>query len=225
MPEHHLRVRRTARYCTLGDGGPPVREIWIACHGYGQLAGRFIRHFRAIEHPSRLIVAPEALSRFYLENSLPHGPDARIGATWMTREDRDSEIGDYVEYLDALAGLLLQGRDRAQLRLVAFGFSQGVATVMRWLALGQTRADRLIAWSGSVPHDLDVAAARHRFGSVPVTCAFGDRDQFFDESRIAQQTAALQAAGVPFEYVPFSGAHTIDGATLARVAGDPPGHA
>ncbi|MDE3054320.1 MAG: phospholipase, partial [Gemmatimonadota bacterium] len=87
MAEHHLRVRRTARFHSLGEFGPGVREIWIACHGYGQLAGRFLRHFRAAAHPERLIVAPEALSRFYLDNALPHGPDARVGATWMTRED------------------------------------------------------------------------------------------------------------------------------------------
>jgi len=205
----------------MGDGGPQVREIWIACHGYGQLAGRFLRHFRAIEHPARLVAAPEALSRFYLGNALPHGPDARIGATWMTREDRDSEIADYVEYLDALAALMLQGRDRDRVRLVAFGFSQGVATVIRWLAMGQTRVDRLIAWSGSVPHDVDLAAARDRLGSEAVTVAFGDRDQFFDAARIAQQMDLLRAAGVPFEYVPFPGLHTIDGSTLARVAGEP----
>jgi predicted esterase len=223
VPEHHLRVRRTARYHTLGDGGPATREIWIACHGYGQLAGRFIRHFRVLEHPSRLIVAPEALSRFYLDNTLPHGPDARIGATWMTREDRDSEIADYVEYLDALAALLLAGRDRERVRLVAFGFSQGVATVMRWLALGQTRVHRLVAWSGSVPHDLDLAAARDRFGSVPIAYAFGDADPLFDEARVSQQYALMQAAGVAFEPVPFPGAHAIHGETLARIAGAPEG--
>jgi predicted esterase len=221
VPEHHLRVRRTARYHTLGDGGPQTREIWIACHGYGQLAGRFLRHFRPIEHPARLIVAPEALSRFYLENVLPHKPDSRIGATWMTREDRDSEIGDYVEYLDALGTQLLQGRERERIRLVAFGFSQGVATVMRWLALGQTRVDRFIAWCGSVPHDLDVAAARDRLGVVPVTSVFGDRDPYFDAARIAQQAQVLTAAGVVFESVSFSGGHTIDAATLTRVAGEP----
>lgn len=222
MAEHHLRVRRTARFHTLGDPGPGVREIWIACHGYGQLAGRFIRHFRPASHPDRLIVAPEALSRFYLDNTLPHGPDARIGATWMTREDRDSEIGDYVEYLDALVAHLVAGRGPDLPRLVAFGFSQGVATVMRWLALGQTRVHRLICWSGSVPADLDLAAARHRFGDEPVTYACGDRDEFFDAARIAEQTSLLGTAGIPFEYVPFAGTHAIDPETLMRVAGAPP---
>ena len=223
MAEHHLRVRRTARYYTLGDASAPPRELWIVCHGYGQLAGRFIRHFRPIAHPDRLIVAPEALSRFYLDNALPHSADARIGATWMTREDRDSEMADYVEYLDAIAALFVPGPGATQRpRLVAFGFSQGVATVMRWLALGQARADRLIAWSGSLPHDLDLAAAGSRFGSEPVTYACGDRDEFFSTTRIAQQTGALAAAGIPYRFVPFPGAHAIDGDTLARVAGPPP---
>ncbi len=206
----------------MGDAGAQPREIWIACHGYGQLAGRFVRHFQPIAHPARLIVAPEALSRFYLEQVLPHRPDARIGATWMTREDRDSEIADYVEYLDALAALLLQGRDREHVRLVAFGFSQGVATIVRWLALGQTRVDRCIAWSGSVPHDLDLGAARDRLGSVPMAYAFGDRDQFFDEPRISQQTELLRTAGIAFDLVRFAGGHTIPAAPLADVAGAPP---
>ncbi len=222
MAEHHLRVRRTARFYTLGEPGPAVRELWIACHGYGQLAGRFLRHFKPAAHPERLIVAPEALSRFYVENSLPHGPDARIGATWMTREDRDSEIADYVEYLDAVVAQFVGDGGADRPRIVAFGFSQGVATVMRWLALGQTRAQRLICWSGSIPPELDLAAARDRFGDEPVTYACGDRDEFFGTARIAEQTARLQAAGVPFVFVPFEGTHAIDGETLARVAGAPP---
>ncbi|MGH7668051.1 MAG: alpha/beta hydrolase [Gemmatimonadaceae bacterium] len=221
MAEHHLRVARTARYYTLGDDGPRVSEIWIACHGYAQLAGRFVRHFRFIEHPTRLIVAPEALSRFYLDSRLPHGPDARIGATWMTREDRDSEIADYVAYLDALASQLLHGRARDRVRLVAFGFSQGVATVMRWLALGETRVDRLIAWSGSLPHDPDLAALRGRLESVPLTCVFGDADPFFNEARIVEQTESLRGAGVAFDLVRFAGAHTILADPLLAVAGAP----
>ena len=219
MPEHHLRVRRTARYHTLGDDGPAVREIWIVCHGYAQLSARFIRHFRPIEHPARLIVAPEALSRFYLDTKPPHGPEARVGATWMTREDRESEIADYVDYLDTLAGTILAGRNRARVTLVAFGFSQGVSTVMCWLAMGQTRVDRVIAWSGSVPHDLDLAAARDRFGAVPVACAFGDQDQFFGEARIVEQMDALRTAGIACTVTRFAGGHIIPAAPLVAIAG------
>ena len=38
--ELHLTVPRTARYWTLGEPGPGLRQVWIACHGYGQLAAR-----------------------------------------------------------------------------------------------------------------------------------------------------------------------------------------
>ena len=78
--------------------------MWVVCHGYRQLARRFIREFQGIAGAERRIVAPEGLSRFYLdEEGGPHGPEARVGATWMTREDRIAEIDDYVAYLDALA--------------------------------------------------------------------------------------------------------------------------
>ena len=40
---HHLRVARTARYYTLGGGGLAPRVVWFVLHGYGQLAGQFIR--------------------------------------------------------------------------------------------------------------------------------------------------------------------------------------
>src|SRR5688500_9204944 len=89
MEEHHITVRRTARYYTLGPVDGDVAEVWIVCHGFAQLAGRFMRHFTAIDDGTRLIVAPEALNRFYVE-AVPgvHGPDSKVGATWMTREDR-----------------------------------------------------------------------------------------------------------------------------------------
>ena len=111
MQEHHLEVRRTARYHTLGESG--AGEVWIVCHGYAQLARYFLRAFAAIDDGSRYIVAPEALNRYYHETAPGvHGPDARIAATWMTREDRDTEISDYIAYLDALAARVAAGEGR-----------------------------------------------------------------------------------------------------------------
>src|SRR5947199_10791389 len=106
MQEHHFSTRRTARFFTLGS---PERstDLWILCHGYGQLASRFLERFRPIEAERRCIVAPEGLSRFYLTDS---PAERRVGASWMTREDRLHEIDDYVRYLDALhAKIVPQG--------------------------------------------------------------------------------------------------------------------
>jgi len=68
MREHHLIVPRSARYFTLGELGPGTRDVWFVCHGYGQLAGRFLRQFEPLMDGTRFVVAPEGLSRFYLES-------------------------------------------------------------------------------------------------------------------------------------------------------------
>src|SRR5437867_13104092 len=98
MQEHFLSTSRTARYFTLGHLRDAT-ELWLVCHGYGQLASRFLERFRPLEAERRCIVAPEGLSRFYLTDS---PAERRVGASWMTREDRLHEIDDYVHYLDAL---------------------------------------------------------------------------------------------------------------------------
>src|SRR2546422_185505 len=81
MLEHHIEVTRTARYFTLGESPRGVEEVWFACHGYAQLAGRFLEKLRVLEDRQRYVVAPEGLSRFYLTES----PAARrVGASGMS---------------------------------------------------------------------------------------------------------------------------------------------
>src|SRR5881628_153311 len=135
MQEHFLSTSRTARYFTLGHLRDAT-ELWLVCHGYGQLASRFLERFRPLETQRRCIVAPEGLSRFYLTE---HPTELRVGASWMTREDRLHEIDDYVRYLDALYREVLGRVEGPAARVTALGFSQGTATVSRWAALGQSR--------------------------------------------------------------------------------------
>ena len=49
MTAHALVVPRTARYYTLGPTHGFPRELWFVCHGFGQLAGRFIRQFASLD--------------------------------------------------------------------------------------------------------------------------------------------------------------------------------
>src|SRR2546430_15583039 len=135
MQERFLETPRAARYFTLGIP-ETAGDIWVVCHGYGHLASRFLEKFRALEAPGRCIVAPEGLSRFYLTES---PSERRVGASWMTREDRLHEIADYVRYLDAVYREVLGRVEGPAARVTALGFSQGAATVSRWAALGQSR--------------------------------------------------------------------------------------
>ena len=136
--EAHVRVPRTARYWTLDADAPP-RELWYVLHGYKQLARRFMRRFTPVHGGARRIVAPEGLSRFYIEQEPGrHGPTSVVGATWMTREDRLNEIRDYVDYLDRLHREVAADAEAAPVTVL--GFSQGVATAARWVVQGAVRA-------------------------------------------------------------------------------------
>jgi len=220
MPsENHLSVSRTARYFSLGEKTSGLTDVWFACHGYGQLASDFAKEFECIDSPDRLIVVPEALSRFYLpEGTGFHGPDSKIGATWMTREDRDNEIVDYVNYLDSLYDATLDGLDREKVRVTALGFSQGGATASRWLAAGKARIDRLILWGSTLATDMNLDEASELFHRVPLTIVYGTRDQFADEKMIAGYERKLKNHDIPFAFITFEGGHRMDRDTLKNLA-------
>jgi predicted esterase len=218
MLTHHLSVPRTARYCVLGTASPDVREVWIVCHGYGQLAARFLSAFAPLDDGTRLLVAPEALSRFYLdERPGAFHAESRVGATWMTREDREQEIGDYVRYLDLLHGELFRVLERGRVSLVVVGFSQGVATVVRWTVLGAVRPDRIILWAGNLPPDLDPAAVRSALARTRLTLVAGNTDEFATAEAIEKQRAHLHELGVAFEQMRYDGGHHIEEEPLRRL--------
>lgn len=217
--EHRIEVTRTARYYTLGEPGPRIRQVWIACHGYRQLAARFIQRLRTLDDGTRVVVAPEALSRFYLDDDGgPHGPEARIGASWMTREDRLSEIRDYVAYLDALHERIFEDLDRERVELVALGFSQGAATAARWTAYGRARVDRLVLWAGAVPPDLDLEHDGERLRRARLTLVAGTADPLVPMDAVAAEEARLRTHDVPYRLVTWNGDHRVDGDVLREIA-------
>src|SRR3989454_12743218 len=111
MQEHHIGVSRTARYFTLGNSSSGVGEVWFVCHWYGQLAARFLEKLRVLDDGRRYLVAAEGLCRFYLSES---PTERRVGASWMTREDRLGEIEGYVRYLDVVYAEVFGSLDRAR---------------------------------------------------------------------------------------------------------------
>lgn len=219
MREHHLEVPKTARYFCSGAAESDADALWVVCHGYAQLASRFLRHFEPIAGDGRLIVAPEGLSRFYVDSPRGHhGADARIGATWMTREDRLAEIGDHVRFLDLLVEELTGRRRDSFPRITVLGFSQGVATVSRWLALGATRANHVIVWGGLMPADVMTDAHRPLFGGAKLTVVIGATDPLVDPARITAELEKLDAVGITYDVVRFGGGHELDADVLRQLA-------
>ena len=192
--------------------------MWFVLHGYGQLAGQFVRFFSDLASPQRLIVAPEAMNRFYLVGADKAPASERpVGATWMTREDRASEIADYVEYLDTLHDELTATSGGSNARLVVLGFSQGAATATRWVTHGRARIDRLILWGGLVPPDAELARGHAALRNVPLTIVVGERDHYITSTALADESARLDAAGIPFEVITFDGGHVISRSVFSRL--------
>ena len=214
MTEHHLAVTRSARYYLLGEPSAQTRRIWFVCHGYGQLAAYFLRHFAFLAEadPATLIVAPEGLSRFYLS-----GNGGRVGASWMTRDDRLAEIDDHIRFLNQLSGSIL-AQCPPDVQVTVLGFSQGTATVSRWLAQAPFRPAHLVLWAGGFPDDLAPDAARQLLANLPVTLVVGTDDEYITADHAARQREVLRQLGAAPDYISFTGKHELNRAVLTALA-------
>jgi predicted esterase len=208
MEERFIQVPRTARYHVIGDPRKAT-VLWIVLHGYGQLARYFLNSFDGFGE-DLLIVAPEGLNRFYLDPE-----HTRVGAAWMTREDRMHEIEDQITYLDALVLALKKDLD-ATIKVRALGFSQGVATLARWAVKGHTRFGQLVLWAGGIPPELDQATLG-KWRDLKVDLVLGDQDQFLKSSDLKSMAQRLGAAGVRHQVHAIKGGHLLDRMALGKI--------
>ncbi|WP_338874779.1 phospholipase [Spirosoma sp. SC4-14] len=209
MLENHLIVQRTARYYTIGQLTEQTRSVWFCLHGYGQLAQYFGRKFSELDDGRTMVVVPEGLSRFYLNNEYK-----RIGASWQTREDREHEIEDLTAYLNSLYDRILS--PDLNLHITVLGFSQGAATACRWLNHGHIRIDRLILWAGYFPDGLQNLVDLPRLASVETHYVYGDQDAYLltlnKETFLAQIQTDIPAVSI----TEFNGVHTVDTGVLKK---------
>ncbi len=208
----HIEVVRTARYFEIGDLHAPVDDLWFVLHGYGQSAREFAEPFNDYAAEGRLIVLPEALSRFYVSHEGPV-----IGACWMTKEDRKSDIRDYIRYLNALYQKVTDVSGARNTRLTVLGFSQGTATATRWLASGDVTADRLILWGGLPAEELITNEFAEAMNGARIQFVYGTQDKYVYPNRMGKMRKRIPEIDGDFDYVTFVGGHEIDRDTLAEL--------
>jgi len=201
MQKHEIKISKTARFFQLGEKSEETKEIWFVLHGYGQLASSFLKRFAMLNDRKILVVAPEGLHRFYWE-----GFSGKVVASWMTKEERQSDISDYIAYLDAVFTQVVS-EDVVRIRLL--GFSQGTATACRWALLGKAKFDDLILWSGAFPDDVDYINNTALFNSLNIKLLVGDKDPFFSMQQVEEHKEAIVSQGVEVELIQFEGEHKI----------------
>lgn len=211
MQQKKISVPKTARYFVLGEPTADITTIWFVCHGYGQLANYFLRHFECLETKQTLVVAPEGLHRFYWEKF-----SGRVVASWMTKEDREDDITDYVNYLDLLYEEVLASMKNKKVKIVVLGFSQGTATVCRWIANGRSHVDELILWAGTVPGDVEFPDGAVK--QLKTYFVAGDADEFIKEDQVTECRDLLANKKLPVEIIRFEGKHELHEPTLVKLA-------
>jgi predicted esterase len=205
IKEVKIQVQKTGRYYTAGNPEEATHLIF-ALHGYGQLAYYFIHPFENQASSNYFIVCPEGLHRFYRQ-----GSNGKVGATWMTKEDRESDIHDYVNYLDQVYQEIVQKYQFEKSTLV--GFSQGGATAARWIGLGNATFDNFILWASVFPPDLPFETLRYPSNEKKAKRNFlvlGDQDEYSTIEEAKNHLDFLAAQNISVEFITFKGKHELN---------------
>ena len=203
-----IQINKTAKYVTYGNP-KSAKTIIFALHGYGQLVEFFIRKFHGLNQNDYFIVAPEGLHRFYLK-----GSSGRVGASWMTKEERETDIQDYISYLDVLWDTL---STKYQFdKRILLGFSQGGATASRWHNWGNFNAHQFILWAAIFPLDMNLKTV-HSFEKSNNYFVFGTEDEYYSEPIVDKQFKTIKNGKSAFKMIKFNGNHNIDQETLLNL--------
>ncbi len=204
MHQHHFKTTKTVRVFTNTNSFECIEYVWVALHGYGQLASFFSQKFEILDTKKHLVIVPEAQSRFYLSGV--GLLDKKVGATWMTKEDRETDIADYVQYLNDLKSSF-ESRLKNNVKWIVFGFSQGAATACRWTQMGNVHPAHLVLYAGIFPPDLDVAAFEGK--TFKTWQLRGDKDEFWNEKTKQENENTLLKLNVKPETINFKGRHKV----------------
>jgi predicted esterase len=211
VQKHTFKAEKTVRYFSLGELNQQTKHVWIVLHGYGQLPQFFLKKFETLVNEDSVVLAPEGLSRFYLE-----GFKGRVGASWMTSDDREQEIEDYVNYLCTFFNTQVKPFVNTNCQIHVIGFSQGAATACRWVNSGLVKVNELVLWAGSFPHDLNFDLAKQIFNQLKLTLVVGNKDEFEPIIKLQDHQNKLNELGIKFNVVEFEGGHDIDKKTLEK---------
>jgi predicted esterase len=206
-----------ARYFRLGELTSKTKNVWFVLHGYGQLAQYFLQKFNMLADGETCVIAPEGLSRFYVED-LPtrmRTGNNRVGATWMTRENRLTDIENYCEYLTSVYKTELQYYPEAHVTIL--GFSQGAATASRWALDNRINFNRLILWSGILPPDMNFEVGKAILSGKEFLVVYGTNDPFITPDRMREMEELTLKLGIVPGYLTFNGGHDIDEKMLLQL--------
>lgn len=207
-------IRKTVDVCYSQNLNSTIDDVYYLFHGYAQLPEYFIRHFEPFFKPNRLFVAPQAPSTLYV-----NGTSGRVGASWMTKHNREADISDINEYLNQLHdSIISEISPKAQFNVL--GFSQGCAVALRWLYQSKLKPQNIFIWGGALPHDLPLQIQREKLEPSQLHIINGMQDPYLkEEVNLKEIRALIDSHNIPYQWHTFDGGHHLDTTTLEKLIG------
>lgn len=193
----------TNSYSTLNPLTDKTKNVWIVLHGIGYLSRYFLKYFDALPWAENYVIAPQAPSKYYLNNEYRH-----VGASWLTKEETVRETQNIIDYLDAVFD---KENIPDKCNLIVFGFSQGVSIATRWVAKRKLKCNHLVLYAGGIPNELEQVDFEFLLKNrTKVTIMVGDKDEYLTEER--QKTEAIKIEklfGGLANQIIFEGGHEV----------------
>lgn len=174
------------------------KHLLICLHGYGQLARYFIKKFEGLKNCD--VWAVQAPNLFYLE-----GFTGRIGANWLTKENREQGIYTQLEILKAIKQKV---EENAYTSVDLCGFSQGVATASRWLMWDEIKFNKVLFYAGEIAPEALVFLADAKVNNIKM--CVGNNDEFFTNNKILLYQNHLKSKNVDIKIEVVNGSHSLN---------------
>ncbi len=200
--EKEITYKTSNSYSTLNQLTERTKTVWFVCHGMGYMSRYFLKYFKGLNTEENYIIAPQAPSKYYIQ------PKMHVGANWLTRDHTEAGMENILNYFDAV---LKAEQIPNDVKLIVFGYSQGVSVAMRYMAKRQLQGSQLVMHSGGIPKELNAVDFEYLSEDTKVKLIYGTADEYLNEARIKEESKrAVLLFGDRVTILPFEGKHVVN---------------
>ena len=210
--EKQVQYTTTNSYSTLNELTEKTKRVWLVFHGMGYLSRFFLKYFKDLNSEENYIIAPQAPSKYYIQ------PKMYVGANWLTKNNTKVDTKNILNYIDAV--LEIENLPE-NLKLIVFGYSQGVSIATRYVASRKLSCEQIVLHSGGLPNELNAEDFSFLDTSCKVHLVYGEDDQYLNEERMNyEEQRAKSLFSDKLNIHPFEGKHEVNIEFIKSLAKD-----
>lgn len=208
--EGRMQIPHTVYYTVHVPEQRGPRPLLIVLHGFGQVAGQFIKVFEPLAGKGILVAAPQGAHQLYTNLK-----ERRVGFSWLTKYERDQSVSDFVAYMGQFYKLLQESCEVDSERVFMLGFSQGVSMAYRTWAHSSLPVRGVIACGGDLPPD--IIEQLEGLPPIEILLVHGRQDEEVSVEKAREALQHLRAAKLKAELFDFEGGHVVPSRALPIV--------